>query len=297
MTDVKVETIAPILAGFAILGTVLGMVLRGWSSIKGFVHSAFRLVVTQVHLQDEATSQAVLAHLIRAYRRSTLCEKTFGGRHESFRDGKFGHIPFEFFGGHRVLFWVGRVPLWFNVTAEKSPDKSVIYWGEQPKPAMKSSLSFLRGTVDVEGIVRAASAARNHLYWANGLSEQMRFFIKRVPDATQVGRQRYSAGTNLAWYQEGFYRLLAHTADQLGKGTSPLARAARPTSCTSRSPSASSSARSRCGGSSRTGTRSGTSPGSGAGCCTARPGPGRAPSPGPSPKTSTCRCSCTPSGR
>ncbi|WP_439631052.1 AAA family ATPase [Gemmata sp.] len=222
MTEMKVEAIAPMLAGFAILGTVLGMVLRGWSSIKGLVHTAFRMVVTQVHLKDEATSHAVLAHLIRTYRRSTLGEKTFGGAHESFRDGKYGHVPFEFFGGHRVMFWVGWVPLWFNVTAEKSDDKGAIYWGGKPKADMKSSLSFLRGTVDVEAIVRAASSARNQLYWANGVSEHKRFFIKRVPDATEVGRQRYSAGTSVAWYQEGLYRLLAHTPDQLGKGASPL---------------------------------------------------------------------------
>jgi hypothetical protein len=224
MTDPKLESVAPLLAGFAVLGTVLGMVLRGWSSIKGFARGTFRLVVTQVHLQDEATSQAVLAHLVRTYRRSAVGERTFGGRHESLRDGKFGHVPFEFFGGHRVLFWVGRAPLWFNVSTEKAEDKGsggVIYWGGKPKPDMKASLAFLRGTVDVEALVRAASAARNQLYWANGLAEHRRFFIKRIPDPTQAGLQRYSAGTNLAWYQEGVYRLLAHTPDQLGKGTAP----------------------------------------------------------------------------
>ncbi len=222
MMEMKGEMIAPLLAGFAVLGTVLGMVLRGWTSIKGFVHSMFRLVVTQVHLQDEATSQAVLAHLVRTYTRSTLGEKTFGGKHESFRDGKFGHIPFEFFGGHRVLFWIGWVPLWFNVTEEKNDKGGVIYWGNKPKANMKASLSFLRGTVDVEAIVRAASECRNQLYWANGLSAQRRFFIKRIPDPMQTGIQRYSAGTSLAWYQEGMYRLLAHTPDQLGKGSSQL---------------------------------------------------------------------------
>jgi hypothetical protein len=224
MTDLKAETIAPLLAGFAILGTILGVVLRGWSSLKGFVHTAFRLVVTQVHLQDEATSRAVLAHLVRTYPRSSLGEKTFGGSHESFRDGKYGHVPFEFFGGHRVLFWVGRVPLWFNVAPEKAEGgNGVIYWGGKPKADMKSSLSFLRGTVDVEAIVRAASAARNRLYWANDVGEHKRFFIKRIPDATQAGPDRYSAGTSVAWYQEGLYRLLAHTPDQLGKASSPLA--------------------------------------------------------------------------
>ena len=224
MSEMKLETIAPMLAGFAILGTVFGVVLRGWSSVKGFVYSIFRLIVTQVHLQDEATAQAVLAHLIRNNKRSTLGEKTFGGKHESFRDGKFGHVPFEYFGGHRILFWVGWRPLWFNVTEEKaeSGGGNVIYWGGKPKANMKASLSFFRGTVDVEAIVRAASDARNQTSWANGLSEQKRFFIKRIPDATQTGARRYSAGTSLAWYQEGLYRLIAHSAEQLGKGSSPL---------------------------------------------------------------------------
>jgi hypothetical protein len=217
MHELKLETLAPVLAGFAILGTVLGMVIRGWSTIKGFVNRLFRLVVTQVHIQDDPTSQAVLTHLIRTCKRSALCEKTFGGRYESFRDGKYGHVPFEFFGGHRILFWVGRVPVWFNVTAEKSDDKSA-----RPRANAKASLSFLRWTVDVEAIIRDASNARNQLYWANGVSQQKRFFIKRVPDAAETGMRRYSAGTNLAWYQEGLYRLLAHTPDQLGKGASPL---------------------------------------------------------------------------
>ncbi|MFO0823784.1 MAG: AAA family ATPase [Gemmataceae bacterium] len=222
MHEMKLETLAPMLAGFAVLGTVLGMVLRGWSSVKGFFNSAFRLVVTQVHLQDEGTSHAILAYMIRTYRRSTLGEKTFGGSHESFRDGKYGHVPYEFFGGHSVFFWVGGFPLWFNLSAEKTDDKNVMYWGNKPKPNMKASLSFLRGTVDVEAIIRAASNARNQLYWANGLSEHKRFFIKRIPDASETGHQRYSVGTRLAWYQEGVYRLLSHTPDQLGKGSSPL---------------------------------------------------------------------------
>jgi hypothetical protein len=224
MIDLKSDSVAPMLAAFAVLGTVFGVILRGWSNIKGFARSSFRLVVTQVHLQDEGTSQAVLAYLVRTYKRSALGERTFGGKHESFRDGKFGHVPFEFFGGHRVIFWVGRIPLCFNVTADKPEEKqSVIYWGDRPKTNLKASLSFIRGTVDVEAIVRAASEARNHLYWANGVDDQRRFFVKRIPDATETGIQRYSAGTKVAWYQEGLYRLLAHTPDELGKGAPPEA--------------------------------------------------------------------------
>src|SRR5262249_41187341 len=146
MHEMKLETIAPMLAGFAVLGTVFGVVLRGWSSIKNFLNGAFRMIVTQVHIQDDATSQAVLSHLIRTYKRSTMAEKTFGGRHESFRDGKFGHVPFEFFGGHRVLFWIGWKPLWFNVSEDTTDAASA--WSVKPRANTKASLSFFRGTID-----------------------------------------------------------------------------------------------------------------------------------------------------
>src|SRR5262249_55234997 len=73
----------------------------------------------------------------------------------------------------------------------------------------------------VEAIVRAASAARNQLYWTNGVAGHKRVFIKRGPDA-QGGLQRYSAGDSLAWDQEGVYRLLAPFPGPLGKGAPPL---------------------------------------------------------------------------
>lgn len=208
------------MAGFAIIGTVLGMVLRGWSSIRGFFKSFFGIFVIKINMDDDQTSQAVLAHLIKTFKHSNMGEKTFGGRHDTFRSGKFGYIPYEFFGGHNIIFWKGWVPFWFNVTIDKTDEKGLICWGNKPKPTVKSSIFFIRYTIDIEKIVKAASVERNKLYWASGINTHKRFFIKRVPDSTESGRQRFSAGTSLAWYQEGVYRLLANSSDELGKCSS-----------------------------------------------------------------------------
>ncbi len=218
--DLKLES----LAGFAIVGTALGMIIRGWSSIKAAFNSFFRLFITQIHLEDTETSQAVLAHLVLHYKQSNMGEKTFGGKNESFRDGKFGHVPYEFFGGRSMIFWKGWVPTLFNVTIEKN-DKAIT-WGTPPKE-VKSSMLFIRGTINIEKIIKSASDERNQLHWSNGLSEHRRFFIKRIPDPTKDSGNRYSVGTSLAWYYEGVYRLLTHSPEELGKCT--ISKNGRPT--------------------------------------------------------------------
>ena len=51
----------------------------------------------------------------------------------------------KFFGGHRVLFWVGRRPLWFNVTAEKTEQTGVIYWGGEAQGKYEGEFVVLPG--------------------------------------------------------------------------------------------------------------------------------------------------------
>src|SRR5262245_32038385 len=94
---------ASLLAVGAVVGTVLGMVLRGWNSVKSAFQSSMSFLVTTVNLEDETTSMAVLAHLLTVYRRSSLGSRTYGGKYENFRDGKYGHVPFEYFGGKSIL--------------------------------------------------------------------------------------------------------------------------------------------------------------------------------------------------
>jgi hypothetical protein len=211
------------LAAMAILGTVFGVVVRSWQSIKNVCNSLMGLFVIHAHLDDETTARAVLTYLVRRYRRSRSGQRTFGGRHDSFRDGKYGHIPFELLGNRTILFWRGWLPFWFVVQEDKNDASksgtSVIYWGSRPKTGFKACLVFFRSTVDVEEIVRLASRSRNEMFWSTEEMQRRRFFLKKIPDPHGTGEQRYSAGTSLEWFHEGTYRLLDHDPSQLGRAT------------------------------------------------------------------------------
>jgi ATPase family associated with various cellular activities (AAA) len=211
------------LAMLTILATVFGVVLRSWQSIKNCCNSVIGVFVIHAHLDDETTARAVLTYLVRRYPRSRGGQRTFGGRHDSFRDGKYGHIPYEVLGNRTMLFWRGWLPFWFVVREEKQDagksGGSVIYWGSRPKTDFKACLVFFRFTLDVEEIIRLASRSRNEMYWAVEEKQRRRFFLKKIPDPYGSGEQRYSAGTSLEWFHEGAVRLLDHEASQLGRAT------------------------------------------------------------------------------
>lgn len=202
----------------AAAAAVLGMIVRGWASIKAALQSFIATFVTTTKIDDEATALAVLSYMVKTYKRSKFSPRTYGGRHESFRDGKFGHVPFERYGDNNITFWDGWNPVIFHIDklSGSSEDKT-IYWGYKPKPPLSASLIFIRGTVDVDAIVKAASAERNEIYWSNGDEQSRRFFIRKVPDCNEDSRAAYTAGTRICWFQEGTYRLLSHKTDELGR--------------------------------------------------------------------------------
>jgi hypothetical protein len=211
------------LAGLAILGTVIGVVVRSWQSIKNFCSSVMDIFVIHAHLDDETTVRAVLTHLVRHYHRSGSGQRTFGGRHDSFRDGKYGHIPYELLGNRTILFWRGWLPFWFVVQEEKQDTSksgsSVIYWGSKPKSDFKACLVYFRATLDVEGLIRLACRSRNEMFWSTQQKQRRRFFLKKIPDPHGAGEHRYCAGTSLEWFHEGTFRLLDHEPSQLGRAT------------------------------------------------------------------------------
>ncbi|HWG45997.1 MAG TPA: AAA family ATPase [Gemmataceae bacterium] len=213
----ETPTFATSLAGLAVIGTVFGFVIRGWSSIRNFLQSCMSVLVVTARLDDETTTTAVLAYLVRNHAYLSG-EKTYGGRHDCFRDGKYGHIPFELFGVKTLTFWRGWLPFWFVIQkpAADESKKEVIYWGSKPKDRLVASLMFLRWTLDIDHIVKEASAERNRLYW-NSDAEHKRFFVKKVPDPRMQGEAKYSIGSGVAWFHEGVYRLLAHDPSQLGR--------------------------------------------------------------------------------
>src|SRR5262249_32934735 len=77
-----------------------------------------------------------------------------------------------------------------------------------------STVTFLRGTLNFEDLLRKACEASNQLTWeVNAADEKAknRFVIHHVP-ARKEQEEEWDTGANgLPWYRQKYYRLLSHT--------------------------------------------------------------------------------------
>jgi hypothetical protein len=213
------DTAFGVLAGGAVLGVVAAM----WSKIKGVAWRAVGLFVQRVEIPTEAGHDAIVAYLISKYKRSRNYDRVYGASWEYQRDGRYGLVPYELFGVRTLIFWNGWFPFLFtNQVESKAASSKGAPADTSSSGATKvySTITFVRGTLDVEAIVRAACAARNAISWATEdeqAATKNRFCIHYVPPRGGGNSDWTGSSDGLAWYQQGNYRLLAHTPDQLGK--------------------------------------------------------------------------------
>jgi hypothetical protein len=212
------DTAFGLLAG----GAALGLLASMWSKIRGTAWRALGLLVQRVEVPTEAGHDALGAYLIAHYRRSRNYDKMYGATWEYQRDGRYGLVPYEVFGNRTLILWNGWFPFLFSNQVESKAATSKGNAEAASGGGMKvfSTLTFIRGTLDFEKIVQAACAARNNISWAvedEQTATQNRFCIHHVPPRGGSDDEWNSGSDGLAWYQQGNYRLLSHTPDQLGK--------------------------------------------------------------------------------
>ena len=205
--------------GIAAIGAALGMVATMWSKAKDVLWRIIGLVIQRVEIPTMNAHDAVTALLIARYQRSRNYDRMYGAQWEFHRDGRYGLIPYEVFGNRTMIFWNGMFPFIFaNQQEKKTTGKNE----NQNSNATKiySTITFVRGTLDVEKILTEACAVRNEMSWANAKAEQeakSRFVIHHVPKRNDRDSDDDDDSNGLAWYQQGHYRLLAHSPEQLGK--------------------------------------------------------------------------------
>jgi hypothetical protein len=203
-------------------GAALGLIASCWSKIKDFLWKIVSLLIQHVEIDSESAHDALVAHLVATYRRSRLYQPIFGAAREYHRDGRYGLVPYERFGLRSVVFWNGWVPFVYTNAVEKKAQNSKGNregaGGEGSK--IYSTLTFLRGSFDVEGALRHACEGSNRLSWTvEGQQEKAksRFVIHYVPKRGDQDEDHNYGSNGLAWYQQNYYRLLAHRPEQLGK--------------------------------------------------------------------------------
>ncbi len=211
------DTAFGLLAG----GAALGLVATMWTKIKGLAWRCVGLFVQRIEIPTEAGHDAVIAYLIANFRRSRNYDRMYGASWEYQRDGRYGLVPYEVYGNRTLILWSGWFPFLFanQVENKAASGKGP---GDSSSSGMKvySTITFVRGTLDIETILREACTVRNNISWAVEDEQTVtknRFCIHHVPPRGSDDGDGNGSSDGLAWYQQGSYRLLAHTPDQLGK--------------------------------------------------------------------------------
>jgi hypothetical protein len=203
------------LAGGAALGFVAGF----WEKIKAVLWRAASLFVQRVEVNSEFAHNALVWYLVAHHRRSSLYDRIYGAWHETKADGRCTLVPYEQFGNRNILFWDGWFPFLFNNAQESRANANQQQAGQSNAMRVLCTLTFLRGTVNVEKLLTAACRHNDRLTWDNDAEEQhSRFAIHYVPARSEPDHQpRSHRGTGVPWYRQPSYRLLAHRPEQLGR--------------------------------------------------------------------------------
>jgi hypothetical protein len=210
-------------AGGALIGA-LGVIAGFWSKVKGVLWRIANLFVQQVEIPTEEAHNALVAHLIANYKRSRMYDRMFGAWYAHRRDGRYGLVAYEQYGTRSMIFWNGWIPFFYSnaVEAKARQSKQSNNNGGNNEDATKvySTITFVRCCLNVEKVLLAACDASNQLTWSNATSEEKsknRFVIHYVPKRTEESDNRNHGSNGLAWYQQGYYRLIGINADDLGK--------------------------------------------------------------------------------
>src|SRR5262249_13552444 len=145
------------------------------------------LLVRRIEVPSEAAHQALIAYLVAHYKRYRNYDSLYGADFEHHRDGRYGLVPYEVFGNRSVVFWNGWWPFLFSNTQEKkarSGQAQPSGEGSGGPTKVYSTVTFLRGTLDFEDLLRRACDESNRLTWeVNAADEEAknRFVIHHVP--------------------------------------------------------------------------------------------------------------------
>ncbi|WP_114819373.1 AAA family ATPase [Chryseobacterium sp. KLBC 52] len=213
-----------LLKGSAIIAFVVGF----WDKIKTFLWMILSTFIQKAEIKNDDTHNEVIGYLIKNYKKARSYDKVYGAQYESFRNGKYGYVPYEKFGDNLMIFFsqkkyffkLIRVPFLFtkNSVTFLSNDSNPSAHSETEKTV--SYIISIRGSINVSEIVEKAIHSRNNISWNIEETEEKanRFNIYYFPEREHNGQDRGYAGYNgYSWYRQNNYKLLGVTQDELGR--------------------------------------------------------------------------------
>jgi hypothetical protein len=211
-----------LLKGSAIVAVIVGF----WDKIKAILWILLSTFIQRAEIKTDDTHNEVIGFLVKNYIKARSYDKVYGSQYESFRNGKYGLVPYEKFGDNLIIFFsqkkyffgLVRIPFLFSKNHvaflnnetnnnQNDPDKTYSY------------IISIRGTVNVSEIVEKAVLYRNSISWNIDEFEEKanRFNIYYFPERERSGNERYSGYRGYSWYRQNQYQLLGVVQDELGR--------------------------------------------------------------------------------
>lgn len=220
------------LKGGAVVG-IIGVVIGFWDKIKSFLWKFISVVIQRIEINTEEAHDAVIAYLVKNYKRLPIYDKAYGATNATFRNGKFGLVPFEKFGTTSVIFISNhkflkfiKMPFVFNHVKETKTQEN--RYSEPSGDKTYSTITCLRGSLDVDDIIEKASKTRNNMSWQIDENEEKisRFDIFYLPDKDSNNHAYFSkSSTGFTWYRQNQFRLLGIKSEELGREISSSGKA------------------------------------------------------------------------
>lgn len=212
-----------LLKGSAIAAFIIGF----WDKIKAILWRIASILVQRVEINTEEAHEAVVAYLVKNFKKFKTYDRVYGASNETFRNGKYGLVPFEKFGTSSLFFKSDkkflnliRLPFIFNHQRDEKKQEGNNYGHGANNNKTYGTLTFLRGSLDVDKIIENASVMRNGISWQIDEQEEKvnRFDIFYLPNRESNNHAFYSKSSpGFAWYRQNQYRLLGVTAEEIGR--------------------------------------------------------------------------------
>ena len=211
-----------LLKGSAIVAFVVGF----WDKIKTILWMLLSTFIQKTEIKTEDTHNEVVGYLVKNFKRRKSYDKVFGSQYESYRNGKYGLVPYEKYGENLMIFFTKKKYLGFLRLPFIFSKNSVSFLNSDTQNTQSDSdktysyIISIRGTVDVAEIVEQSIKHRNNLSWnIDELEEKAnRFNIYFFPEREQSSNDRHYGGYNgYAWYRQNQYKLLGVKQEELGR--------------------------------------------------------------------------------
>lgn len=149
---------------FAAGGGVIAALAAGWRTVKELGHRFTGLFVARYHFASLADARIVYLSLQRHGRIGRPRDVHVLGLMTDHRGERTTYRPYEESFRVSTVYWVGRVPVLLRVDKPAQPQMRTVYADPADRPmtkvgeAEKSTLSAVRGTIDLEAVVLRAFA-------------------------------------------------------------------------------------------------------------------------------------------